>query len=213
MRNVECRHVRAASAPPRARARARAGGGSAQHHPAPARAREPRHDVDLPARNRHWGDHRDRPRAAGADDAGQRWAAVLNSLPPEERERRRRSRSGLCEQERGGHPGDDRRSFLAQTRDSSAGTPPFTRKEHSHPERSSLSLLVPSGRVVTAGRDARFARTARYRVEGDGGGALSVPVGSRHRHRGTLLEMNDLPLTGWLQWPHPHIPRCGLRSS
>jgi hypothetical protein len=40
------------------------------------------------------------------------------------------------------------------------------------------SVFVPSGRVVTAGRDARFARTARYRVEGDGGGALRVPAGS-----------------------------------
>jgi len=52
-------------------------GGPAQHHPAPARARQPRHDVDLPPRNRPRGDHRHRPHTTRPDDVGQRRAATL----------------------------------------------------------------------------------------------------------------------------------------
>ena len=73
--------VCAAPAAPRARARARPLGGVAQHHPAPARARQPRHHLDLPARNRPRGDHRHRPDTPRADDVGQRRAAALIESP------------------------------------------------------------------------------------------------------------------------------------
>jgi site-specific recombinase XerD len=39
-------------------------GRAAERDPAPARSHQPRHDLDLPPRDRHRGDHRDRPRPA-----------------------------------------------------------------------------------------------------------------------------------------------------
>jgi hypothetical protein len=65
-------------AAPRPRTRTRPRGRAAQHHPAPARACQPRHDLDLPPRNRPRGDHRRRPRPTGADDVGQRRAPTLS---------------------------------------------------------------------------------------------------------------------------------------
>jgi len=70
--------LRPTSAAPRSCARARPRGRAAEHHPAPARSCEPWHDLDLPAGDRHRGDHRHRPLKASADDAGQRRASVLN---------------------------------------------------------------------------------------------------------------------------------------
>jgi hypothetical protein len=72
--------VRAAPAAPCARAGARPRGRPAQHHPAPTRAHQPRHDVDLPPRDRPRGDHRHRPDTPRADDVGQcRTAALIES--------------------------------------------------------------------------------------------------------------------------------------
>jgi Phage integrase family len=70
--------LRAAPAAPRARARARPRRRPAQHHPAPTRARQPRHDLDLSARNRPRGDHRSGARTTRPDDVGQRRAAALS---------------------------------------------------------------------------------------------------------------------------------------
>jgi hypothetical protein len=61
---------------------ARPGEHPAQHHPAPTRARQPRYDVDLPARNRPRGDHRRRPYTPRPDDVGQRRAATLSHRVP-----------------------------------------------------------------------------------------------------------------------------------
>jgi integrase len=69
--------LRPTPAAPRARHRAGPRGRAAEHHPTPARPRQPRHDVDLPARDRPRGDHRHRPHAAGADDVRQRRPATL----------------------------------------------------------------------------------------------------------------------------------------
>jgi hypothetical protein len=70
------------SAAPRARHRTGARGRASEHHPAPARPRQPRHDVDLPPRNRSRGDHRHRPHAPGADDDRQRRPAPLTETQP-----------------------------------------------------------------------------------------------------------------------------------
>jgi integrase len=69
--------LRAAPAAPRACARTRSRGRAVEHHPAPARPRQPRHHLDLPARDRPRGDHRDRPHASGADDVRQCRASAL----------------------------------------------------------------------------------------------------------------------------------------
>ncbi len=53
----------------------------AEHHPAPARPRQPRHHLDLPARDRPRGDHHGRAHAPRADDVCQRRAAALIEHP------------------------------------------------------------------------------------------------------------------------------------
>jgi hypothetical protein len=69
--------VCAAPAASRARARVGSRGRAAQHHPTATRARQPRHYLDLPARDRPRGDHRHRPHAPRADDVRQHRAAAL----------------------------------------------------------------------------------------------------------------------------------------
>jgi hypothetical protein len=75
--------VRAAPAAPRPCRRARARGRAAERDPAPARSHQPRHDLDLPPRDRHRGDHRDRPRPARPNDVGDRRSAPVASRPPQ----------------------------------------------------------------------------------------------------------------------------------
>ena len=93
------RRRQAALCPPPAAPRAchRTGprGRAAEHHPTTARPHQPRHDVDLPARDRPRGDHRHRPHAAGADDCPR--APVCDSEPLSAGARRR-SRSPLTNQ-------------------------------------------------------------------------------------------------------------------
>ena len=64
--------VRAAPAAPRARRRIAARRDRAAADPAPARPLAPLNDPHLPSGHRHRGDHLDRPRQAGANDARQR---------------------------------------------------------------------------------------------------------------------------------------------
>jgi integrase len=58
-------------------------GRAAERDPAPARSHQPRHDLDLPPRDRHRGDHRDRPRPARPNDVGDRRSAPVASRPPQ----------------------------------------------------------------------------------------------------------------------------------
>jgi integrase len=73
--------LRAAPAAPRPRRRARPRGRAAQRDPAPARPRQPRHDLDLPPRDRHRGDHRHRARQARTDDVRHRRTPALTTRP------------------------------------------------------------------------------------------------------------------------------------
>ena len=71
--------LRAASAPPRPRSRARPRGHCPQHHPTATRPRQPRHDIRLPAGNRHRRDHRRRPLPTRPDDVRYRRAPALTN--------------------------------------------------------------------------------------------------------------------------------------
>ena len=84
--------IRATPATPRPRPRARARRRAVEHHPAPAGACESRHDVDLPAGDRHGRDHRHRPRQARADVVRHRGTAFLRDPIHNQRARRKRSR-------------------------------------------------------------------------------------------------------------------------
>jgi integrase len=65
--------IRSSSAPSRACRRDGARGRAAGRDPAPARARESRNHIDLPTRDRQFGDHRHRSRATGSGHSGDRW--------------------------------------------------------------------------------------------------------------------------------------------
>jgi len=73
--------------------------------------RQPRHDVDLPPGHRPQEDHHRRPQTPRTDDVGQRQAATLTD--DMQRERRRRSRFALRNQDRHRAPRDRRRSSPA----------------------------------------------------------------------------------------------------
>jgi integrase len=130
--------LRATPAPSRACARARPRGRTTQHHPAPARPRQPRHDEHLPARDRHRGDHRDRPRKASADDAGECRPSVLRH-PVSCGSAERRSRFILRERELMDRRGEHRGS-------SAAGVccPPTSRSHFAQEERADRRVRHPA---------------------------------------------------------------------
>jgi hypothetical protein len=181
--------LRAAPAAPRARARARPGGRPAQHHPAPTRARQPRYDVDLPARNRPRGDHRRRPRATRPDDVGQRRAATLShrvarrerpALPPrpDESRRLRPDRDARARRPTRACPGHDTRRSPSWGRDTlrslrSGGEP----------------LVVPPTDVGISGLGYATAETIVY--------ATIWPIASAARAIAPIAIRVPARLIGW----------------
>lgn len=77
--------VRAAPTPPRTRCRARTRRRAAAGHPTAARTFVRLHDQRVSAGDRRRGDHRNDPRAASADDAGQRRPRTLRLGPSDDR--------------------------------------------------------------------------------------------------------------------------------
>jgi Phage integrase family len=92
------RPLRAAPAASRARARTRPRRRAAEHHPAPAQPRQPRHDLDLPARHRPRGDHRHRPHAPRTNDVRERRPAAVIELATHPAGAPRRSRCRMAKQ-------------------------------------------------------------------------------------------------------------------